>query len=205
MYDIVMWQWLDTRFEPVIGFIGHLKLGTTALSLIHALYRSLQQALSLLSLLCLHRLSPGNGSQCHWFLSFCVPWFWSLLAGAYLMTNSVLLCNSLQQRGSFHQGVTVSDSVCLPPNLTSTRVEISVKAGGRQMTPAFMLIPCSVYSSIPKTEVICSSETFVGFQRTLYRVCQKFFWPSSFQEINLVWINILFWTNSEMKTCSSMP
>jgi hypothetical protein len=199
MYDIVMWRWLDMRFGLVTGFIGHLKLITTGnYSIITNSYTVQITTASTTSSqsACLHWLSPGNGSQCHRFLGFCVPWFWSSLAGAYLMTNSVLLCNSLQQWGSLHQVVAVSDSDCLPSNSTSTRVEISVKAGGRQIPPTFMLISCSAYSSILKTEAICSSETLVSFQRTLYRVCQKFFWPSSFQEINLVSVNILFWTNS---------
>jgi hypothetical protein len=43
---------------------------TIALSLIHTLYNSLQHALSLLSLLYLHRLSPGNGFQRRSFISF---------------------------------------------------------------------------------------------------------------------------------------
>jgi hypothetical protein len=43
---------------------------STALSLIHTLYSSLQHVLTLLSLLCLHRLSPDNGFQRRSFLSF---------------------------------------------------------------------------------------------------------------------------------------
>jgi hypothetical protein len=42
---------------------------TIALSLIHTIYNSLQHALSLFSLLCLHQL-PGNGFQRRSFLSF---------------------------------------------------------------------------------------------------------------------------------------
>jgi hypothetical protein len=42
------------------------------LSLIHTLYNSLQHALILLSLLRLHRLSPGNGFQSRSFLSFSI-------------------------------------------------------------------------------------------------------------------------------------
>jgi hypothetical protein len=58
----------------VIVFIEHLQIlqVTTCivLSLIHTLYNSLQHALSLLGLLYLHRLTPGNGFQRRSFLSF---------------------------------------------------------------------------------------------------------------------------------------
>jgi hypothetical protein len=50
----------------VIGFAEHLEIVTTvtiALSLTHTLCSSLQQVLSLLSLLCLHQSLPGDGSQ----------------------------------------------------------------------------------------------------------------------------------------------
>jgi hypothetical protein len=53
----------------VIGFIEHLEIVTTTLSLIHTLYGSLQHARSLFILLCLHRL-PGNGFQSCSFFSF---------------------------------------------------------------------------------------------------------------------------------------
>jgi hypothetical protein len=48
-------------------FTEYLQIVTIAL---HTLYNSLQHALSLLSLLYLHRLSPGNGFQRRSFLSF---------------------------------------------------------------------------------------------------------------------------------------
>jgi hypothetical protein len=69
-------------FGLVIGFAGLSKLTTTiiALLLILMLCSPLQHALSLLSLLCPHRLSPINGSQCHRFLGFHVLWLWSLMA-----------------------------------------------------------------------------------------------------------------------------
>jgi hypothetical protein len=57
---------------------------TTALSPIYTLHSSLQCALRLLSLLCLHRLSPSNGSQRSRFLSFL---FTSLLADDCLTTR----------------------------------------------------------------------------------------------------------------------
>jgi hypothetical protein len=63
-------EWLYTGFGLVIGFIEQLQIVTTALSLIHTLCSSLKHALSFLSLLCLHRLSPGNGSQRRRSLSF---------------------------------------------------------------------------------------------------------------------------------------
>jgi hypothetical protein len=44
-----------------------------SLSPIRMIYNSLQNALNLLSLLCRHRLSPGNGSQSRKFLSFRIP------------------------------------------------------------------------------------------------------------------------------------
>jgi hypothetical protein len=79
-------------FGLVIGFIGLLKLVTTiieitALLLIHRLYSSPQHALSLLSLLCFHRLSPGNCSQRRSFLRFRVPRLRYWLAGAYRTTH----------------------------------------------------------------------------------------------------------------------
>jgi hypothetical protein len=60
---------------------------TIALSLIHALYSSLQHALRLFSRLCLHRLSPGNGDQRRRFLSFRVPRLRYSLGGAYLTSQ----------------------------------------------------------------------------------------------------------------------
>jgi hypothetical protein len=57
---------------------------TIVLLLIHTLYSTLQHALSLLSLLHLHRFSPCNGFQCCSILSFV---FMSLLAGICLITN----------------------------------------------------------------------------------------------------------------------
>jgi hypothetical protein len=59
-----------------------------SLSLVHTLYTSLQHALSLLSVLCLHGLSHGNGSQRRRFLIFQIPRLLSLLAVASLTTNS---------------------------------------------------------------------------------------------------------------------
>jgi hypothetical protein len=59
----------------VLGFIEHLQFVTTTnYSDIanYTLYNSLQQALSVLSLLCLRRLSPGNGFQRRRTLNFCV-------------------------------------------------------------------------------------------------------------------------------------
>jgi hypothetical protein len=60
---------------------------TIALSLIHTLRSSLQHALSVLSLLYVHRLSPGNGFQRRSILSFRVQV--PLLTGDCLTTNSV--------------------------------------------------------------------------------------------------------------------
>jgi hypothetical protein len=55
----------------VIRFIDHLqKVTTSNYRLIHTLCSSLQHALSLLSLLYLHRLSPGKGPQRRSFFSF---------------------------------------------------------------------------------------------------------------------------------------
>jgi hypothetical protein len=54
---------LDMGFGTVTGFIGNIQIviTTTALSLIHILCGLLRHLLSLLSLLCLHLLSPSNG------------------------------------------------------------------------------------------------------------------------------------------------
>jgi hypothetical protein len=61
-------------FGLVIGCTEHLQIAATnnysAITNSHALYNSLQHALSLLSLLCLHRLSHGNGFQHRGFFSF---------------------------------------------------------------------------------------------------------------------------------------
>jgi hypothetical protein len=62
------------------------------LSLIHTLWSSLQLVLSLLSLLCVHRLS-GNGNQHHRSLNFCVHGFLSSLAVAYLTVALELASN----------------------------------------------------------------------------------------------------------------
>jgi hypothetical protein len=53
----------------------------------HTLYSSPEHALSLLSLLGLHRLSPGNGSQRRRCLRFHVPRLRSSLAGAHQTTQ----------------------------------------------------------------------------------------------------------------------
>jgi hypothetical protein len=45
--------------------------------------------------------------------------------------------------------------------------DTTMKACGKQVSPAFMLICCSAYSTL-KTEAICSSETSVDFQQTTW-------------------------------------
>jgi hypothetical protein len=57
-------------FGLLFRYIEHLRVVTTAPSLTHALYSLLQHVQSLLSLLYLRRLSPGNGFQRRSFLSF---------------------------------------------------------------------------------------------------------------------------------------
>jgi hypothetical protein len=64
----------------------------TTVSPILALYNSVQLALSLLSLLCLHRLSPGNGPKRRRLFRFRVPRLWSSLAGCCL--TLILHCPS---------------------------------------------------------------------------------------------------------------
>jgi hypothetical protein len=71
----------------------------TALALIHTLYNSLQHALSLLSLRCLHRLSPGNtpnavDSSASLFQGSGPRWLASIS-----QLDSALLWNGLQQWG----------------------------------------------------------------------------------------------------------
>jgi hypothetical protein len=61
------------------------------LSLIHTLRSSLQHALSPLSLLCVHWLSPAND------VASTASAFTSLLADSYLTTNSAFLHSNLQQ------------------------------------------------------------------------------------------------------------
>jgi hypothetical protein len=58
--------------DCVIGYTEFLQIINTNidLSLIHTLYNLLQHTLSFLSMLYLHRLSPGNGFQRRSFLSF---------------------------------------------------------------------------------------------------------------------------------------
>jgi hypothetical protein len=75
-------------FGLVTGFSGPLKFITTTYSLVA---NSLQDALHLLSLLRLNRLSPGIGSQRRRFLCFPVLQLLSSLAGACRTTNSVWL------------------------------------------------------------------------------------------------------------------
>jgi hypothetical protein len=70
-----VWVWLQTGFGLVIGFIEHLQIVITsnysAIANSHTL-QFITALISLLSLLYLHRLSPGNGFQRCSFLSFCV-------------------------------------------------------------------------------------------------------------------------------------
>jgi hypothetical protein len=80
---------LDTEFWFIIGFSELLKLITTSnytVSWIRTLNKSLQHLLSLLSLLCLHRLS-GNGFLRRGFLSFLILQLLSLLAAGYLTSQ----------------------------------------------------------------------------------------------------------------------
>jgi hypothetical protein len=55
-----------------VVLLSHIRLlGVEEVELqIHTLYNSLQHVLNILSLLCLHWLSPGNGFQRRSFLSF---------------------------------------------------------------------------------------------------------------------------------------
>jgi hypothetical protein len=92
-----------------------------ALLLIHTFCNSLQHALSLLSLLCLHWVSPSNSSQCHRSHSFCVPRPWSLLTGVYLTRLGVatqwLTTIGAPPLPMLLPGATFSDDpqwVCLP-------------------------------------------------------------------------------------------
>jgi hypothetical protein len=82
------------------------------LLLIHTLYSTLQHALSLLSLLCLHWLSPGNGFQCCRSLSFWVQQLLSSLAGVYLATNS----STRSQSHVTANGQLASQSSCKAPS-----------------------------------------------------------------------------------------
>ena len=77
----------------------------------HTHYSSLQHALNHLSLLCVHRLSPGNGSQRRGFLGSRPRWL-------RLSYNSAMLRNGLQLRAPAPPpGANVCDDlqrVCLP-------------------------------------------------------------------------------------------
>jgi hypothetical protein len=65
---------------------------TIALSLIHALYNSLQHAQNLLSLPRLHQLLSGNGFQCRGYLNSHVHGFMASLAVTYLTAGPELNC-----------------------------------------------------------------------------------------------------------------
>jgi hypothetical protein len=74
----------------VIGCTEHLQNVTTsnysAIADSHTL-QFITAHINLLSLLCVHRLAPGNVSQRHRFIIFHVPQFRSSLAGDYLATR----------------------------------------------------------------------------------------------------------------------
>jgi hypothetical protein len=98
----------------VIGFTEHLQIITTStigMSLIHTLYNSLQQALRLLSLLYLHRLSPGNGFQRRSFIGFRVH----VLTGRRLSHNSFIAPTNPQAGG--YLTPTSYSSRCYPKTL----------------------------------------------------------------------------------------
>jgi hypothetical protein len=80
------------------------------LLLIHTLCSSLQHILSLLSVLCLHRLSPGKGFQCRSFISFRVHVF----TGRRLSPNWVN--SSRSQSHIATDGLSVRKS-CFEPHL----------------------------------------------------------------------------------------
>jgi hypothetical protein len=111
---------------------------TISLSLIHTYYSSLQHALSLLNLLCVHRLSPGNGSQRRRFLGFRPCWLRLYYNSALLRNGSARAeCLGRPPTGVSHvlaagsrlllchlppgQGRGTS-SDCLPPNSTHAQL-----------------------------------------------------------------------------------
>jgi hypothetical protein len=61
--DTVTWQLLQTGSGLMVGFTELLQTVSIAISLIHAVFSSLQHALSLLTHLRLHQSLPGDGSQ----------------------------------------------------------------------------------------------------------------------------------------------
>jgi hypothetical protein len=104
-------------FILVMGFIGLLQAinATNYAAVANSyIYSSLQHALSLLILLCLHQF-PGNGIQCRRSLSFRVQPLLSSLSIAYLTTRLGVAMQRLMAR--LRQGTNFCDDlrrVCLP-------------------------------------------------------------------------------------------
>jgi hypothetical protein len=89
-------EWLQDGFGLVIGINGEIQLGNACnynaaqISATHT---------SLLSLLCLYGLSPGNGSQRRRSLSFHVSRLRSSLAGASLTSQLGIVCSQPSNKG----------------------------------------------------------------------------------------------------------
>jgi hypothetical protein len=91
---------LDWWLDLVTTYRSKLQL-TIALSLIHTLYNSLEHALSVLSLLCLHQSLSGNSFQHRCYLRFCVH----AITGRWLSPN--------QLNASFHSTELTPLTACL--------------------------------------------------------------------------------------------
>jgi hypothetical protein len=129
VYDLHIVMWLKVTLARVlIGNQLYCTLKTCNYRYYTAITNSLQHTLSLLSLLCLHRLSPGNtpntiDPSAFMFSGFCPSWLAAISPLNYVSLHNglqqwVLLCLPHLCQGRLSQPQAVLE--CLPPNSNST-------------------------------------------------------------------------------------
>jgi hypothetical protein len=131
------------------------------LSLIHTLYSSPQHAPSLLSVLCLHRLSPGNSSQRR---SFSAPVLHSSGPRWLAPSSRLTLQSSLKGYSSRPHGSRTSlrnrslKTVLLcpwPPACRPTAFELSTRGSSSTDLKKTLLLTCATWHHVFHCRVTC--------------------------------------------------
>jgi hypothetical protein len=121
--------WIGIGFMGFVGLLRLITTSTVALSLIHTLCNSLEHALALLSLLCLHRLSSANTPKAADPSAAVLPGSRPRSLVTISQYDSAFLRNGLEQWGLLRLprlrrrrlSQPRADSDSLPPSSKSTR------------------------------------------------------------------------------------